>query len=71
MRVFSARVENGELVTDAVGLPEGSKVTVVADDSEQTFIASADEEAALVEAIRDADEGRVVPAHEVLRRLGG
>jgi hypothetical protein len=72
MRVFSARVQNGALVPDdGVGLPEGSKVTVVADDSEETFVASAEEEAALLETIREADQGRVVPADEILRRLAG
>ncbi len=72
MRVFSARVHNGALVADdAAGLPEGSQVTVVVDDSEQTFTATADEEATLLEAIREAEQGRVIPADEVLRRLAG
>jgi hypothetical protein len=71
MRVFSARVQNGALVADVVGLPEGSKVIVVADDSERTFVASADEEAALLDAIREADQGLVVSADQVLRRFSG
>jgi hypothetical protein len=72
MRVFSARVKEGALVPDeTVALPEGSKVTVVADDNDETFEVSAEQEAALLDAICEADQGRVIPADEVLRRLAG
>ena len=45
MQVFSARVEKGAIVPeDGVSLPEGSKVTVIADDGEETFKTTDEEE---------------------------
>lgn len=69
MRVFSAKVRRGAIVTDeAVDLPDGSSVTVVADD-EDGFDVSAAEEAQLIEAMEEADRGELVPAAELLARL--
>lgn len=70
MRVFSASVRKGSIVTDGpVDLPDGSKVTVVVDSDELAFDVTAAEEAELLDAIGEADRGEVVPAADVLRRL--
>ena len=71
MRLFSAKVKEGALVPDEAmaPLPEGARVTVLADDEDETFDLSAEQETALLEAIREAEQGRVIPADEVLRRL--
>jgi hypothetical protein len=69
MRVFSAKVRGGSLVTEkAVDLPEGATVTVVADD-EDGFDVSPAQEAELIEAMNEADRGELVPAAELLARL--
>lgn len=70
MQVFSARVQGGTIVPDDdVVLPEGSRVTVIVGDTDVAFQLSADDEAALLASIAEADRGDVVSADELLRRL--
>ena len=70
MQVFSARVQGGTIVPDdEVVLPEGSRVTVIVGDTDVAFRLSADDEAALLASIAEADRGDVVSADELLRRL--
>ncbi len=69
MKVFTAKVRDGAIVTDeAVDLPEGATVTVVADD-EEGFDLTPEQEAELAEALDEADRGELVPAEELLARL--
>jgi predicted DNA-binding antitoxin AbrB/MazE fold protein len=70
MQVFSARVEKGAIVPeDGVYLPEGSKVTVIADDGEQTFKTTDEEERELLEAVAGVERGETVRAADLLERL--
>jgi hypothetical protein len=70
MRVFSARVRNGTIVPDeGIELPEGSRVTVIADEASPPVELSPADEAELAEAIAEADRGDVISAAELLRRL--
>ena len=70
MRSFSARVRDGVIVPeDGLTLPEGSKVTVIADRDDQTFEATADEESELLEAIAGVERGETVRAADLLERL--
>lgn len=70
MQVFSARVRGGAIIPEeGVTLPEGAKVTVVADDDVQAFEATAEEESELLEAIAAAERGETVSAEELLERL--
>jgi hypothetical protein len=70
MQVFSARVRNGTIVPDdGVELPEGSQVTVIADEANAPVELSPADEAELAEAIAEADRGDVISAAELLRRL--
>jgi len=70
VQVFSARVRGGAIVPeDGVTLPEGSKVTVIADEGEQTFEATAEEESELLEAIAGVERGETVGAEDLLERL--
>jgi predicted DNA-binding antitoxin AbrB/MazE fold protein len=70
MQVFSARVQNGAIVPeDGVTLPEGSKVTVIADGEEEAFEATAEEESELLEAIAGVERGETVRAEDLLARL--
>ena len=70
MRVFSALVKAGTIVPeDAVALPEGSRVTVIADDPALSFHVGPAEEEELLESIAEADRGETVSAAEPLQRL--
>jgi uncharacterized protein YabE (DUF348 family) len=70
MQVFSARVRDGAIVPeDGVTLPEGSKVTVIADGEDQVVEATAEEEAELLEAIAGVERGETVRAEDLLARL--
>jgi predicted DNA-binding antitoxin AbrB/MazE fold protein len=70
MQVFSARVQNGAIVPeDGVTLPEGSKVTVIADGEGQVFEVTAQEESELLEAIAEAERGETVRAEDLRARL--
>jgi hypothetical protein len=72
VQIFTARVRGGAIIPDrAVQLPEGERVTVVADgvalprDVELT----PEQEAELAEALAEADRGDVISAEELFRRL--
>jgi hypothetical protein len=70
LQVFTALVKGGAIVPDeGVALPEGSRMTVIADEREALVELTAKQEADLAESIAEADRGDVVSAAEVLRRL--
>lgn len=70
MQVFTARVRGGNIVPEeGVTLPEGTKVTVIADDDEKTFSTTAEEERELLEAIAEVERGETVRAEDLLERL--
>jgi hypothetical protein len=66
MRVATGRVVGGKVVLEGEPLAEGSVVTVVAREDDETFEVSPEEERALLEAIAQADRGQVV-SWEALR----
>lgn len=66
MRVSTGRVVGGKVILEGEPLAEGSVVTVVAREDDESFEVSAEEEAALLEAIAQADRGQVV-SWEALR----
>lgn len=69
MKVFTAKVRGGAIVTDEpVDLPDGATVTVVAGD-EEGFELTPEQEAELAGALDEADRGYLVPAEELLARL--
>ena len=69
MKVATGRVVGGKVVLEGEPLPEGSVVTVVARDDEETFDVSPDEERALLAAIAQADRGQVVSWEELREQL--
>ena len=70
MQVFTARVKDGAIVPDeGVELPEGSLVTVIADEGDASFELTPAQESELAESIAEADRGDVLSAAELLRRL--
>ena len=69
MKVFSAKIRGGAVVTDdVVDLPDGATVTIVADD-EDGFDVTLEQEAELADAMDEADRGDLVSAAELLARL--
>ena len=70
MQVFSARVRGGTIVPeDGVSLPDGTRVTVIADDGQETFETTAEQERELLEAIAGVERGETVRAEDLLERL--
>jgi len=66
MTFATGRVVGGKVVLEGEPLAEGSVVTVVARDGDETFEVSLEEERALLEAVEQADRGHVV-SWETLR----
>jgi hypothetical protein len=71
MKVATGRVVEGKVVLEGEPWAEGSVVTVVARDDEETFDVTPEEERALLEAIAQADRGQVVSWEELREQLRG
>ena len=69
MKVATGRVVEGKIVVEGEPWAEGSVVTVVARDDEETFDVSPEEERALLAAIAQADRGQVVSWETLRERL--
>ena len=69
MRITSGKVVSGKIIVEDDVLPEGATVTVVAPEDSEEFELGPADEAALHEAIEQADDGDVVSTSEVLSRL--
>ena len=69
MKVATGKVVGGKVVLEGEPWAEGSVVTVVARDDEETFDVSPEEERALLEAIAQADRGQVVSWEELREQL--
>lgn len=68
MRTTKGKVVGGQIVVEGESLREGSTVTVLVSD-ESTFTLGAEEEAALLEAVSEADRGELVDADDVFKQL--
>ena len=69
MRVTSGRVIAGKVEIEGEPLAEGTEVTVLALDGDQSFQLDAEAEAELLESIAEADRGLTVDADVVLQGL--
>ena len=70
MRVATGKVVAGKIVVEGDPLAEGSIVTVLAPENGEIFELNADDEAALLTSIEEAERGDVVDGEEFLRELG-
>lgn len=68
MRIITGRVVDGKVVVGGGQLEEGSLVTVVVPDSEP-FVASAAEEAQLMESLAQCEHGETITADQLFARL--
>jgi hypothetical protein len=71
MRIASGRVVSGHVEIEGEPLPEGTVVTLLAREADETFELSSELEAELFESLAEADRGELVSAEEVLRKLRG
>ena len=69
MQLTTGTVVGGKIVVEGESLPEGTVVTILSRETDETFVAPAELEAELLEAIAQADRGETLSADEVLRRL--
>jgi hypothetical protein len=69
MRVTTGTVRRGTVELDDKDLPDGTKVMVVPQESDETFELSPEEEKKLLAAIREAELGHVQDGDEVLRQI--
>ncbi|MGH8557029.1 MAG: hypothetical protein ACRESZ_06120 [Methylococcales bacterium] len=69
MHVATGKVVNGKVVLENLSLPEGTLVTVFANEAQAVIRLSPDTEAELLEALDDADRHEGISAQEMLERL--
>ena len=62
-------VDDGKVVVEGDPLPDGTVVTIIARDAEETFDVPPELEAELLESIAQADRGETISADEVIERL--
>ena len=69
MRVATGKVVAGKVVVEGPPLEEGTTVTVIAAEDAETFELGPAEEATLLAAIAEADQGDLIDGAEVLAKL--
>lgn len=69
MKIITGHVVNGAIVVEGEKLEEGAAVTVLAEEDDESFQLSAQDEAELLIAIEQANRGNVVSGDELLRQL--
>jgi hypothetical protein len=69
MQLAIGTVIGGKVVMDADPFPEGTVVTVLARESDETFEVPAELEVELAESIAQANRGETISAEEALARL--
>jgi hypothetical protein len=71
MQLATGTVVGGKIVIEGEPLPEGTVVTILARENDETFFVPPELEAELLESMAEAERGETVPAGELLRRLRG
>jgi hypothetical protein len=69
MKISTGTVVDGKVLVEGESLPEGSTVTVVLREDEETFDLTPEEEAELLESIADVESGKFITGEELLQRL--
>lgn len=68
MQLATGTVVDGKIVVEGESFPEGTVVTILARESDETFELPPDLEAELLESIAEAERGDVISAQELLAR---
>lgn len=69
MQLATGTVVDGKIIVEGEPLPEGTVVTILARDSDETFEVPPDLEADLQASLAEAARGETLSADELLRRL--
>lgn len=69
MKIITGHVVNGTIVVEGEKLEEGTKVTVLTKEDDETFQLSPQDQAELLMALDQANRGDVVSGDELLRQL--
>lgn len=69
MLITTGKVSNGVIKVDTRDLPDGSLVTVLAHEGDETFELDPAQEAELLAAIAEAERGEFVEASKVLEQI--
>jgi len=69
MKLATGVVVGGKVVVEGLPLAEGTRVTVLAREPEESFDLTPDEETELLLSIGEADRGETLSAEEVLEGL--
>ncbi len=68
MRITKGKVVDGQVIVEGESLDEGSTVTVLISD-ERTFTLNDEDEAALLQAIAEADRNDLVNGDDVIQNV--
>jgi hypothetical protein len=69
MKVATGKVVDGKVILDDGSFAEGAVVTVLAREDDETFVASPEQEAALLSVIAEVERGETVSSERLLERL--
>jgi hypothetical protein len=69
MKVATGKVVDGKVVLEGEPLTEGSVVTVLSQEDDETFDVTPEEETALLRSMTEAAQGDVVSWEELRERL--
>ena len=69
MRITTGRVVEGKIVVEGDPLDEGSVVTVLAPEGEETFELTSDEEVEILLSMDEASRGETISAEDLLTSL--
>jgi hypothetical protein len=67
MRITSGKVVSGHIVVEGEPLPDGTAVTVLSREADESFEVDAAAEAELLLSLAESDRGELIPAEEVMR----
>ena len=68
MRITKGKVVGGQVIVEGESLTEGAIVTILIPE-DRTFTLTGEDEADLLEAIAEADDGELLDAEDVLKQL--
>ncbi len=71
MKIITGKVVAGRIVVEGEPLEEGSTVTVLAPERDETFALDPQAETALLAAMAEADRGEVITGEKLLDKLRG
>ena len=69
MQLATGTVIGGKVIVDGASLPDGTVVTILAREMDETFEVPPELEAELLASIAQADRGETISAAELLERL--